>query len=949
MNQKNNKSQAVIDGERRFRELAEMLPQTIFELDLSANFTYTNRFGFDSTGYTQEDIDSGLNALQLFSPGDRERAKENITKILSGGELKPHEYTVMRKDGRTFPVLIYTRPIVRNGNPVGLRGVVVDITERKMAEEAQKKAQEELEQRVKERTDELTDANRRLQKQMENIRKVERALRDSEDQYRSFLSKFRGIAYRGKMDFTPLFFHGAVKEITGYTEKEFISGEIKWNDVIHPKDLNGIVGMYEVKCKPDYSVLREYRIIRRDGEIRWIQEFIQNVCDNVGKPLYVQGILYDITKRKQAEEALKKSEAKYRGLFENILDGVYQTKPDGAILAANPALVKMLGYDSEEDLLKIGLAQNLYVNPMDRKKLTQKLNKDGELRNVEFELRCKDGREITVMENARAIIDEEGRISHYEGVLTDITRRKQAEKALQDSEEHFRNFLENLGDIAYAIDTRRNVTYTNKMGEIVVGLPLSKIVGRSFLPLFTEESQKLALDVYEQTLNGESPEYELVFTNGKICRFKNEPLRDKDGKITGVFGTARDITDQKKADLALRDAHEQLNATLNALPDLLFEVDISGKIIDFRAPYPGLLFRPPEEFLKKRVDEVLPREASRIIMAAIKEAAKKKQSRGKVYSLKIHGEARWFELSVAVKGDSDAPDMHFIAMAHDLTERRLAEIALRESEERYRLLIDSSDYAITLLAKDGTILLINKTGARNLGRKPDDIIGKSIREFLPEAFEEIQRRNQKILKSGKGQEFEDLMELPSGKRWFWSNLQVVKDASSKEVGIQIISHDITARKQNEELLRQKTEELREERKALTDKNIALKEILDHIEKERQDYKQNICRDIEQVTASVLKRLKPKVGEAGARDVEALENELNVMLNKDIDIFKDRYDRLTSRESEICDMIRDGKSSKQISEELNLSILTIQKHREQIRKKLGITNKGINLATYLRSH
>ena len=150
-------------------------------------------------------------------------------------------------------------------------------------------------------------------------------------------------------------------------------------------------------------------------------------------------------------------------------------------------------------------------------------------------------------------------------------------------------------------------------------------------------------------------------------------------------------------------------------------------------------------------------------------------------------------------------------------------------------------------------------------------------------------------------------------------------------------------------MKQKTEELREERKALTEKNIALKEILAHIEKERQDYKQNICRDVEQVTTSVLKRLKPKVGPAGAKDIETLETELNIMLARDIDIFKDRYDRLTSRESEICDMIKEGRSSKQISEELNLSILTIQKHREQIRKKLGITNKGINLATYLRSH
>ena len=828
MNNKIQKSKRHPNTEQRFRELAEMLPQTVFELDLNANFTYTNSFGFESTGYTQEDIDNGLNALQLFIPGDRERAKENIIKILNGDKLEPHEYTVIRRDGSTYPVLIYTRPIIRDGKPEGLRGVVVDITDRKIAEEAREKAQEELEKRVQERTDELSDANRRLKEQMDNLKNTEKALRDSEEQYRSFLKKFRGIAYQSDMDFSPFFFHGAVEEITGYTEEEFISGEVKWDEVIHPMDLSRLEGTHDVKCESNYSVLREYRIIRQDGQIRWIQEFIQNVCDSNGKPLYIQGILYDITERMLAEDALKKSEANYRGLFENILDGVYQTKPDGTILSVNPALVKMLKYDSEEDLLSIKLAQNLYVNPEDRKELTQKLDKDGELRNVEFNLRCKDGREITVLENARAVLDEEGWISHYEGVLTDITRRKQAERAL-------------------------------------------------------------------------------------------------------------------------RDAHEHLNATLNALPDLLFEIDIHGRILDFRAPHPELLFRPPEEFLEKKVSQVLPKEASRAIMAAIREAARKGQSRGKIYSLKMHGETRWFETSIAVKGDPKAPKCRFIAMARDITERRQAEAALRESEERYRLLIDSSDYAITLLAKDGTILLINKTGARNLGGKPEDIIGKSIRDFLPDAFEEIQERNLNIIKSGKGQEFEDLLELPKGKRWFWSDLQVVKDANGKDVGIQVISHDITARKQNEELLQQKTEELREERKALTDKNIALKEILEHIEKERQDYKQNICRDVEQVTASVLKRLKPKVGPVGAKDIEVLENELNVMLSKDIDIFKDRYDRLTSRESEICDMIKDGMSSKQISKGLNLSCLTIQKHREQIRKKLGITNKGINLATYLRSH
>jgi len=947
MNHKKNENQMVLNGEQRFKELAEMLPQTIFELDLNGNLTYSNRFGYESTGYTPEDVENGLNAMELFIPEEHERVKKNIAKVLSGGQPDSREYTAMRKDGSRWPVLVYSSPIIQDGRPTGLRGVVIDITDRKRAEEIQRKAQQELESRVRERTDELIEANRQLKERMDYLTSVEKALRESEERYRHVFEQTVIGMYRTTPEGKIIMANPALVKMMGYSSLEELTN----------RDLT------ESRFAPDYPREKFKELIEKDGQViglesAWIKAdgttlFVREsgkaMRDSSGKVIYYEGTVEDISEWKRTQEALKKSEAKYRGLFENILDGVYQTKPDGTIMSANSALIKMLGYDSVDDLLSIGSAQNLYVDPEERKVLTDKLNKNGELRNVEFRLKRKDGRHIAVLENARAVFEEENRISHYEGVLTDITRRKEAERALQESEEHFRNFLENLGDIAYAADTKGIVTYTNKMAEVIVGLPVDKIIGKSFLPMFTEESQKRAKEVYAQSLKGESPEYELVFTNGRVCRFKNEPMKDKDGNITGVFGTARDITNRKKAELGLQKAHEQLNATLNALPDLLFEVDINSKIYDFRAPKPELLYKPPEVFLGKRMNKILPKEASRIIMSAIKEAAKKGSSGSNIYTLDLKGEIHWFEMSVAIKGDTETSEKRFIAIARDITERRKAEIALRESDKRYKLLIDNTDYGITLMAKDGTILLINRAGARNLGKKPKDVIGKHVREILPDMYETIMKRNQKILKTGKGADFEDLLKFPDGDRWFWSNLQVVKDAEGNDIGIQIISHDITERKRNEELLNQQTEQLEAERKALSEKNIALKEILEHIERERQGYKQNICNDVEQATTSVLKRLKTKVGPVGAKAIENLENELKVMLARDIDIFKDRYDRLTSRESEICDLIRNGKSSKQMSEELNLSILTIQKHREQIRKKLGITNKGINLATYLRSH
>ncbi|MEJ2220803.1 MAG: PAS domain S-box protein [Desulfobacterales bacterium] len=137
---------ALRESEERFRELAELMPETIFEVNLEGQLTFVNRNAYNYFGYTQADLKRGLSSFSMIIPADRDRAKDNFTRILSGEQTGINEYSALRKDGATFPVMIYSAPIFKDGNPVGMRGFVIDITDRKTAEEERRKLEVQFQQ-----------------------------------------------------------------------------------------------------------------------------------------------------------------------------------------------------------------------------------------------------------------------------------------------------------------------------------------------------------------------------------------------------------------------------------------------------------------------------------------------------------------------------------------------------------------------------------------------------------------------------------------------------------------------------------------------------------------------------------------------------------------------------------------------------------------------------------
>ena len=182
--------------------------------------------------------------------------------------------------------------------------------------------------------------------------------------------------------------------------------------------------------------------------------------------------------RRLGEEALRASEAKYRGLFESIAEGVYQSGRDGRLRSVNPAFVSILGFDSAEELCSLPSVATLYWNPADRAEFIRRVESEGEIRNAEFLVRRRDGEQVVILENARAVRDAANRITHYEGTIADITERKRAEQAIFAEKERAQVTLQSIGDAVISTDAEGRIEYINPVAETLTAWTLEEARGR---------------------------------------------------------------------------------------------------------------------------------------------------------------------------------------------------------------------------------------------------------------------------------------------------------------------------------------------------------------------------------------------------------------------------------------------------------------------------------------
>lgn len=282
----------------------------------------------------------------------------------------------------------------------------------------------------------------------------------------------------------------------------------------------------------------------------------------------------DSMERQVAEQSLRESEAKFRGLFESVMDGVYCTSRDGRLLVVNPAFVQMLGYGSAAELYALPAA-SLYWYPSDRDTYVRRMEADGEVRNDEYVLRRKDGTMLVVVDNGRVVRDKHGRVDGFEGTIADITERKKAETAVFQAKERAEVTLRSIGDAVITTDSQGRIDYMNPVAESLTGWENRAAQGQLIGAVLTvvDESTREPCEspvvrcLREGQVLGLAQHTVLVNRRGQEIAIQDSaaPIRDRAGNLIGAVMVFHDVSKERRLHRALhyQASHDALTGLIN--------------------------------------------------------------------------------------------------------------------------------------------------------------------------------------------------------------------------------------------------------------------------------------------------------------------------------------------------------------------------------------------------
>jgi len=305
-----------------------------------------------------------------------------------------------------------------------------------------------------------------------------------------------------------------------------------------------------------------------------------------------------IEERNQAESALQENEKKFRNIFENAQEGIFQTTVDGSYVSVNPALAKMYGFASPEELIssRTDISKDAYMDPKERDVFLKLMEDQGFVKGYEYEVKDKNGKRLWFYEDAQAIKDETGKVKYFEGFVVDITERKKAELKLLESEERYKRITAGITDYLYTVEVRNGKAIETHHSEAcltVTGYTSEELISDPYLwiNMVVPEERVSVAGRFLQILEGNDLpafEHRIIHKDGKIRWISDQaiPKYNPNGKLVSYDGIIKDITERKQVEEALRENEEKLSTLFISMTEMVALHELvfgeTGEVINYR-------------------------------------------------------------------------------------------------------------------------------------------------------------------------------------------------------------------------------------------------------------------------------------------------------------------------------------------------------------------------------
>ena len=768
---------ALRESEERFRTAFENAPVGVALIGLDRRYLRANRALCEMLGYSEEELRTRT-SVELTHPEDLGESSARALRALEeGSDNQTIEKRYVCSDGRVVWALSSVS-LVRDaeGGPSHFVALYQDITDRKQAEAG---------------------------------------LREAETRYRSLVETIPAVTYLDELDgiSTATYISPQVFSMLGFTAQERLADPELWVKHLHPEDREGVLAENDHSNETGEMFDMEYRMISRDGRTVWVWDASVVVRGEGGHPSYRQGVMFDVTDRRQTEEALKASEARLRTVIEQSPLGIHIFAPDGASLLTNDAWNELWCLDAGESSENTNIFEDEHLRAAG---LLGHIRRSVDGAAVETPPLLFDpavaGREGDPRW-LRALIypvrNDDGHLREVALLLEDVTERKEAEKRLEATELRYRTLVEQVPAVVYidGVDESNAAIFRSAHVEEILGYAPEEFYSD---PEFWQkklhpEDRERVLAENERTNESGEPfkiEYRMIREDGRVVWVRDEAVlvEDESGGPLYWHGVFLDITERKRAERALREGELKLRTVVENTPVILFALDGEGVITVSEGRGLEALGRMQTEMVGRSVFEAYPDDPS-----IVEHARRALAGEEIATTVDIHGMA--LEVRCSPIWEETGELSGVIGVAMDVTERK-------EAEERVRFqaqLLEQVQAAVIATDIEGTVTHWNEYAERLYGWSREEALGRGPDELLvgpteSEVAEEILEK----LRAGEAWEGEFNARNKDGSTFpVHVTDSLVRDADGSVVGIVGVSTDITESKRAEREMKEANRRLGE--------------------------------------------------------------------------------------------------------------------------------------------